>query len=264
MKNFFIILMITAFGGNLCAQDEYPETIADNSFLIEEAFNQDVRVVQHIFKFSVTRPSDDNDFSFAQEWPLFSHAHQISYSIPYSWLNNNTVNGLGDATIDYRYQLFDTDKWAAVSPRLSLLIPTGDDKKGLGGGVLGYQFNLPVSKRIHAQWIVHVNAGATLHPKVKSGTVKKNLLSYNAGAGLFWLWKKNFNVTLEWVSAFDDEINSTGKVVNKASHVINPGVRMAFDAGSVQLVPGLCMPLQVNGKDKSRSLFLYFSAEHPF
>ena len=209
MNHFFIMLMITGFGGYLYAQDEYPETIADNSFLIEEAFNQDVRVVQHIFKFSVTRPSHDNDFSFAQEWPLFAHAHQISYSIPYSWLNKNTVNGPGDATIDYRYQLFDTDKWAAVSPRFSLLIPTGDDKKGLGSGVLGYQLNLPVSKRIHAQWIIHVNAGATLYPKVKSGTVKKNLFSYNAGVGLFWLWKKNFNVTLECVSAFEDEISST-------------------------------------------------------
>lgn len=130
--------------------------------------------------------------------------------------------------------------------------------------VLGYQFNLPVSKRIHAQWIVHVNAGATCYPKVKSGTVKKNLFSYNAGAGLFWLWKKI--LTLRWNGCQLLRMKSVQpeEVVNKATHIINPGVRMAIDAGSVQIVPGLCVPLQVNGKDKSRSLFLYFSAEHPF
>jgi hypothetical protein len=257
----FLLLISTL---SLYAQDQYPETIADNSFLIEEAFNQDFRVVQHMVNFIVTRPAHDYEFIFTQEWPLFSHEHQISYSIPYSWLNKNTVNGIGDISVNYRYQLFDTDKWAAVSPRLSLLLPTGKENKELGNGVIGYQFNLPVSKRISADWIVHVNAGGTFLSKVKSGTYKKNLFSYNAGTGLFWLWKKNVNFLLEWVSTFDDEISNTGKIKNRPTHIINPGVRFAFDINAIQIVPGFCVPIQVNGKDKSRSAFLYFSAEHPF
>lgn len=261
MKHIWIILSFAAYSA---VQAQYPEAISDNSFLIEEAFNQDHRVVQHIVRFTATRPSHDNELSFTQEWPLFSHTHQISYSLPYAWLNKNTVRGVGDVSVDYRYQLLEDDQWAAVAPRFSLIIPTGNDKKELGSGVSGYQFNVPVSKRLHAQWIMHVNAGATLLPKVKFGTEKKNLFSGHAGAGLFWLLHPKFNVMLEWLSEFNDEIGDNGKVKNKPAHIINPGVRFAFDAGPVELVPGFCVPLRVNGKDKSRTAFLYFSAEHPF
>lgn len=258
------LLFIHFWRMGLQAQEEWPEAIADNSFLIEEAYNQSPRVVQHIFNLMISRPAHDIDLSLTQEWPVISQRHQLSFTLPYAWLNKNSVHGLGDIVINYRYQLTGEDQWAVTAPRLSVIIPSGDEKKELGTGKTGFEFNLPVSKRLSAQWIIHANAGATYTPGVKFGTEKKNLKGYHAGASVIWLWKSNFNVMLEWLSTFDDEMNSAGKMKIKPTHIINPGIRYAQNFGDLQVVPGLSVPLQVNGKDKMRALFLYLSFEHPF
>lgn len=56
------------------------EGIEDNSFLIEEAYNQEQGVVQHIF--NAAHISDSRrqgwSFNFTQEWPVFSSDHQFS------------------------------------------------------------------------------------------------------------------------------------------------------------------------------------------
>jgi len=57
--------------------------ITDNSFLVEEAFNQDPGVVQNIFL--VTRSTDRRwDGSFTQEWPLGGLRNQLSFTLPAS------------------------------------------------------------------------------------------------------------------------------------------------------------------------------------
>src|SRR5215475_6685724 len=43
--------------------------IQDNSFLIEEAYNQERHVVQHISTFSRMWNSKDWNYTFTQEWP---------------------------------------------------------------------------------------------------------------------------------------------------------------------------------------------------
>src|ERR1041384_8289545 len=62
--------------------------IEDNSFLIEEAYNQEPVVVQHIFNaICVNNPKNRGwTFSFTQEWPVFGQEHQPSYTIPSSAL----------------------------------------------------------------------------------------------------------------------------------------------------------------------------------
>ena len=52
--------------------------VQDNSFLIEEAYNQEAGVVQHIF--NLRRQGHDWSFAFTQEWPVGSQTHQFSYS----------------------------------------------------------------------------------------------------------------------------------------------------------------------------------------
>src|SRR5947207_12032333 len=65
------------------------EGIMDNSFLIEEAYNQEAGVVQHIFNglYSFNRFTGVGekraDLSFTQEWPVYGQTHQFSYTIPY-------------------------------------------------------------------------------------------------------------------------------------------------------------------------------------
>lgn len=54
--------------------------IQDNSFLIEEAYNQEAGVVQHIN--NLRRQGRDWSYTFIQEWPIGSQTHQFSYNIP--------------------------------------------------------------------------------------------------------------------------------------------------------------------------------------
>ena len=259
MKKVFLILFLMAGSINLHAQKS---VIADNSFLIEEAYNQEPHVVQHISNLVYTQKTKTSTYVLTQEWPLFSQTHQLSYSIPYSWLDGNAARGMGDVAINYRYQLLGEDCWAAVSPRVTVIFPTGSEKKDLGAGKTGYQVNLPVSKRIGTSWVAHFNAGATMTPGVSAGSKKETLWGYNAGASLIRLVRNNFNVMIEFASAFNDEI-SGGKVRNQATYVINPGVRYAYDLGTLQIVPGLGIPIELNG-DNTKSVFLYLSLEHPF
>ena len=56
--------------------------ISDNSFLVEEAYNQEPGVVQHINGFMWRRRVGAWLYTFTQEWPLVGHAHQLSYTVP--------------------------------------------------------------------------------------------------------------------------------------------------------------------------------------
>jgi hypothetical protein len=256
-KLIFILLLMNSM--HLQAQES---VISDNSFLIEEAYNQEPRVIQHISNLVYSKKTKDWEYVFTHEWPLFSQSHQISYAIPYAWIDGNSVRGLGDIAINYRYQLWDDKQWAAFSPRVTVIIPTGNEKKELGLGKTAYQVNLPLSKRIGASWVAHFNAGATVTPGVSVGIQKQTLWNYNIGGSIIWIVKNNFNVMLEFASGFDDEI-SGGKIENRATYVISPGFRYAHNVGTLQIVPGLGVPIELN-RDNTKSVFLYLSLEHPF
>jgi len=49
---------------------------------MEEAYNQEKGIVQHINTFRTHRGSTDFDYSFTQEWPVGGLTHQLSYDIP--------------------------------------------------------------------------------------------------------------------------------------------------------------------------------------
>ena len=49
----------------------------------------------------------------------------------------------------------------AFAPRFSLILPTGNREKGTGNNVVGYQWNLPFSKKITDRVCAHANLGAT-------------------------------------------------------------------------------------------------------
>src|SRR3954465_6636579 len=135
---FLIVLPLTAYRSPLTAQ------IQDNSFLIEEAYNQEAGVVQHIGTFSRSTGGDWSS-TFTQEWPLGGIGHQLSYTIPVQHIEELGV-GLGDVALNYRYQLVGTPEARTVAaPRLSLLLPTGEEEAGRGAGGVGFQLNFPVT-----------------------------------------------------------------------------------------------------------------------
>ena len=272
MKNLCLLVLLLAGNRSVFSQEkkEFSDAIEDNSYFIEEAYNQEYRVVQHINNmYLTTSPTRNLGYSFTQEWPFFSDKHQLSYTIQYSWLNSNSVNGIGDMLINYRYQLFTKENWAAVSPRLSVIIPTGNSDKGLGSGRLGWQLNIPVSKRISNGLAVHFNAGGTILPGVKftddSGQdYKQTLHSINVGGSAIWLLTQNFNFMLEYLSTFNYQPDGMRKMSYNHTGLLNPGIRYAINIDKLQIVPGLSVPYVFSKDDHSFNLFFYLSFEHPF
>ncbi len=206
-----------------------PLAIQDNSFLIEEAYNQEHRVVQHI---TAMMRDEDGDWSgtFTQEWPAGGIQHQLSITLP---LDSTT-----DALLNYRYQLAgDGNARVACSPRLSLVLGSRHDRR------YGVQAMLPVSVAVSDRLVTHWNAGATA---VRGET------TWNGGASVIWAAWPSAHLMLESVW------NSGERAL-----VVSPGLRWAYDFKSgLQIVPGLAVPFDTKSRD--RSLFLYLSVEHPF
>lgn len=263
------IVSFLAAGFSLSAEenDERPaKGIQDNSFFIEEAYNQEAGVVQHILNItgSVSRRAgpDDKEWApvFTQEWPVGSQTHQFSYTVPYLFMETagQSGDGIGDVLINYRFQAFtETSRRPAFAPRFSLVVPTGDEARGLGNGVLGYQFNLPVSKIVSDRWTLHANAGLTFLPDVQGS----DLINYNLGGSAIFAVHRDLNLMLECVANLDEEAGG-----DRASSVIlSPGLRYAFNfKNDAQLVVGLAAPIGLSSAAPDYGAVLYFSFEHFF
>lgn len=274
MKFKTLIICIIVFQFTAKGQDEnsskFVKAIEDNSYFIEEAYNQEDRVVQHINNGYYTfGPVKNFMYSFTQEWPVSSQKHQFSYTVGYSWLDSKTVKGIPDFLLNYRYQLTGHDDFLTMSPRFSIILPTGNEKKGLGNGVLGYQINLPMSKRLTNSFVCHANIGFTLLPRVKStdtngAEVKNTNWNINLGGSIIWLLSSNFNFMLEGVQNISSVADASNKIVTVNQTIISPGFRYAIDANNLQIVPGLAFPISIQDGRSDTGLFFYLSFEHPF
>lgn len=246
------------------AHAEETKKIQDNSFLIEEAYNQEAGVVQHISTFQYVKKSKTWNYSFTQEWAVPNQSHQLSYTIPVAHFHEDgSTTGVGDILLNYRYQLILKDA-LAVSPRFSLILPSGSRKKGLGTGTIGYQVNLPVSLELSEKFVTHWNAGTTFTPHSKEpGGAKGDTVGYNLGASLIWLTSENFNVMTEVVWNSNQSVNADRTKSWGDSLFINPGIRYAINfASGLQIVPGLSVPLGVGPSKGEYGVFLYLSFEH--
>lgn len=220
--------------------------IQDNSFLVEEACNQEPGVVQHISNWIRDDDTGDWAFTFTQEWPVKSQKHQLGFTLPYVQVEDR--DGVGDLFVNWRWQAIGSGTTpVAFAPRLSLIVPTGDDDRGRGSGEAGAQVNLPLSVRLGERFVSHLNAGATF---------VADLDTWNAGASLIWLAAPRFNVMLESTYVEGDEA---------AVFLVSPGIRWAHNLESgLQIVPGIAAPFGVGESSGSRSIFLYLSFEHPY
>ena len=215
--------------------------ILDNSFLVEESFNQERGVFQNIFTWAMNR---DGSWvaSFTQEWPAPSITHQLSYTLAAA--DTGAATGFGDVMINYRYQLRnETPGGPAISPRVSVILPTGRADRGLGDDVVGLQVNVPASKQF-GDLYVHANAGFTWLPDVAR-------TPYLAGSGI-WRVAPMLNLMLETVVAFDEFAT------------ISPGFRRGWNFGDHQLVIGAAVPFTRQDGETSAAILTYFSYELPF
>jgi DtxR family transcriptional regulator, Mn-dependent transcriptional regulator len=246
-----------------------PFAITDNSFFVEEAFNQEARVFQNI----VGALFEDEAFglAFTQEWPAPSMKHQLSYTATLVNIDNET--GPGDVLLNYRYQLFEEGPGRpALSPRVSLIVPVGDERRGLGRGGWGMQFNLPVSKQV-GDFYLHGNAGITWWPSLSTddypsvGFLPAEDVSiaspFIAGSAIYRL-RPMFNLMLESVVDWREDIVAASQTDRETAFIISPGARGGWNIGDKQVIVGLALPITRYQGDTFTGVFGYFSYELPF
>ena len=234
--------------------------IQDNSFLIEEAYNQEAGVIQHISTFNRANGGDWS-YSFTEEWPVLGQTHQASVTFQLQHLQPSTT-GVGDLALNYRWQAVGSGQTpVAFAPRLSILLPTGDVSRGLGSGGAGLQVNLPLSSVLSEHFVTHANLGGTYVPSADAaGGGSTELGAFSVGQSLIWLAHHNLNFmaeavyTTQWLGSERTDFIT-----------VNPGVRAAIDFKSgLQIVPGVAVPITLGKGQPDAGIFFYLSLEHPF
>jgi hypothetical protein len=246
-----------------------PKPIQDNSFLIEEAYNQEKGVVQHINAFTYFADSRSWSYTFTQEWPVPGDAHhQLSYTlIAVRPGFSSAGGGFGDVLLNYRYQLVGNgEARVAFAPRVSLIFPTADSRLGRGSGGLGVQTSLPLSVVVNRALVTHWNAGATFVPHAQDPAGDRaSTAAFNLGQSFIWLAKPRVNFMLETVFASAQGVLDRDKTLWANTLFVSPGVRWAYNfKNGLQIVPGIAMPVGVGPSWGEKGVFIYLSFEHPF
>lgn len=238
-----------------------PWAITDNSFLVEEAFNQERGIFQNIF----TWVRDERGAwaaSFTQEWPVPALRHQLSYTLAGAG-GAGTDGHFGAVLVNYRFQALEEGaRRPAFSPRLSVILPTGDRVDD--GDRAGLQFNLPLSKQVGDIYL-HANAGATwLHAVASRPDAVGDLTSPTIAGSLIWRARQMLNVMFETVTLFADGVRGDGPHDHETITTLSPGVRGGWNFGDKQLVIGAAVPFTRRGGDTTAAVLGYCSYELPF
>lgn len=237
--------------------------LEDNSFLVEEAYNQEAGVVQQMGTFLRGRGGAWVT-SFTQEWPVPGQEHQLSYTLTYGRARDGGAGGLGDLLLNYRYQaVYQQDK-VAFAPRLSGIVAGSSADSGASYRGFGLQGMLPVSTTLTPWLVTHSNLGLTWIPAGRDGDAKAGFVVLALGQSFVWLPHPRFNLLLETLWQSTDRRSGGGTRRDQAL-LVSPGVRWGIDLpGDSQVVLGLAAPLGVGPSAGERSVFLYLSVEAPF
>jgi DtxR family Mn-dependent transcriptional regulator len=247
-----------------------PFEITDNSFFIEEAFNQEARVFQNIVG-ALFEDGGGWGLAFTQEWPAPSMTHQLSYTA--TLLNVDDETGPGDVLLNYRYQLATEGPGrAAISPRVSLIVPVGDEHRGLGTGGWGLQFNVPASKQFGDIYL-HGNAGLTWWPGLSTDQFPSaglapaedvTIANPFVGGSAIYRVRPMFNVMVESLVDWREETIAAGLTDRQTLFLVSPGARGGWNIGDKQVIVGLALPVTWTEDDTFFGVFGYFSYELPF
>lgn len=234
--------------------------LEDNSFLAEEAYNQDPRVVQHISTAELHH--GETLYSFTQEWPVHGQKRQLSYTLTAAQDAGFTM---GDGLVNFRYQAVGKGEdrvW--IAPRLSAIVPVGDANKNGGNGGWGLDGVVPLSWEAAERLTVNLDLGGTWRPSAQNalGAKAGTLEPYMAASTIFFVTKM-FNLLAETTWRGSETVVSSGHASRTSDHALLLGARLGFNLpGKLQLVPGAAWMPAID-QTPTRA-FLYFSAEHPF
>ena len=235
------------------------EGICDNSFLLEEGYNQDPGMVQSVQTFSFQPGIDAWDYSFSQEWPAWERKHQLSYTVPAGRANGE--GGVGDIQITYRHNLLHWDDDVFIlSARATLVLPTGNAARGLGAGSFGVQTAAAVSV-LPLKWL-QFNTNLAMSFPFDAAPAAGG--SFTFGQSVVWKAHNHFNALVEAIYVHPVTPQGDGGTV-APDLFISPGVRFSIDLPfGIQVVPGVAVPIGVGPSAGSWNLFFYLSVENPF
>jgi hypothetical protein len=258
------IVLLAVAASSLGAQSREPvsKPIQDNSFLLEEAYNQEAAVIQHISTLFFERRISTWLYALTDEWPINGQRHQLSLTVP---LQNSVAGNsaaLGDIALNYRLQLVGSGETRlAVTPRLTVLFPTAAEE--LGGGTRAFQGALASSFMATPRLALHTNAGLTLTPGGQTSVGAEQLLDFFAGQSAIWLVHPRVNLMLEGVATSTEAISGAGARVRETGYTLSPGIRWAYNFESgLQIVPGLAFPIGFSANREQRGVLFYLSFEH--
>lgn len=265
---FFAAATIMTAPVAAAAQVSPPITpLRDNSFLIEEAYNQERGVVQHISVLAFDGSASRWNYGFTQEWPLGGERHQLSYTIPLHAADEagSAAPRLGDIGVNYRLQLGSAAGSVAAAPRASLILPTSRKVAGAASPRGGFEVALPLSLTVGDQLVTHGNASAAFFRQKPSTGSERTTRSHSLGMSVVWLVAPRFNLLVESVARMEQTLEAGGAKGIERSWVISPGARMGFDfASGLQIVPGIAFPIGLAHNAGENDVLLYLSFEHPF
>lgn len=237
------------------------EPVEDNSFLVEEAYNQEPGVVQFIQSFQKNRLGRDWDYLFVNEIPVPNETHQFSYEIPVANRSAVEKTKIADVKLNYRQEFLHNETFVATG-RLSATLPTGDYKNDFGAGAPGYELSLITSMTLNKKWVQHWNVGMGMTPGAKNSSDEKaDLQSYFFGVSNVYLFTDSLNFMLEVVGRVESEVVGPKTAAFTDSFTISPSVRYGIDVADWQIVPGFAIPTDVKGDHQESGFLAYLSVE---
>jgi hypothetical protein len=207
--------------------------LVDNSFLLEEGFNQPINAVQFIQDYN----SRTNEFTHSGEIPMGSKGHQFSYLVA----QDQKINPI----LSYRF-LSVSEPRVYLAHRFGVVVPVQDER-------YGFEYKQAFTFVASDRWMYHWNFGLFHFPRYKGETIN----SYNSGTSVVYYAQDNLNFLVEAYL----ETNQ-----NQYRYIINPGLRYALnlDWQETQIVPGMSFPISFEQDTENAGVLLYLSFETKF
>jgi hypothetical protein len=176
-------------------------------------------------------------------------------------------SGIGDTHIHYRNQAVGSgDTRLAIAPELTVTIPTGDRRKGLGKGGVGFEAMLPMSYVISPLITSHTNIGGSFTPiEHNVNGARARTAGITLGQSFVFTGSRRIQLLVETVYSGEQIVVDENEPDWEDELIVAPGIRAAFNfASGLQIVPGFAVPIGIGPSHGERGMFFCLSFEHPF
>lgn len=239
--------------------------IEDNSFLIEEAYNQKPGEYQFIQAYRSYQSGKEYKFTSEGEMALGSEKHQLSYQVVRD--KEADQGSVGDTTLSYRLQSANQPDFL-MAHRFGLILPTGSVGKQSSYGVTGLRYLQATTFLFQEYWDNHWNLGFNHFPeaKVNFSDKRRTLNEFLIGTSLIYHWKDNLNFLLEGIYETHEKLNLRNQKRYEYEFTLNPGVRTAIELSwkKTQIVPGISFPIRYLDDHIDHGVLVYLSFEPKF